>query len=125
MKTLFLEIDGKTEKVLAQKIKGKLWFHYHGKTLEYQPAGVGTSSGQETVAQDPTQIVAPMPGKIIKILKNVADTVSKGETVIAMEAMKMEYNLKATQDMKIEEIHCSENQTVSLGDKLVSLSEAE
>lgn len=122
MKKLTFEVDGKQIEVLAQKIAGHLWFHYQGRTLEYVPESAKNTAAGEQVL-DPEKIVAPMPGKIIKIIKNQGDLVQEGETIVVMEAMKMEYNLKAIQDMMVAEIKCSENQTVSLGDILVELEE--
>ena len=122
MKKLRLNIKGKDVEVQAQKIGGVLWFHYQGDTYQYTPElQKSTESGGGQ--QDPSRILAPMPGKIIKILKSVGDTAQEGETVIAMEAMKMEYNLKASQDRVVADICCHEGQTVALGDVLVKLEE--
>ena len=62
-----------------------------------------------------------MPGKIIKVLKKSGDKVNAGETVVVMEAMKMEYNLATTALVKIEKVNCQEGQQVSLGDALVEM----
>ena len=65
-----------------------------------------------------------MPGKIIKVFVKEGQAVSEGETIVAMEAMKMEYNLKSVQDMVVKSINCQEGQQVSLGDVLVDLEES-
>ena len=88
MKRFSIEIDGKLQEVLAQKIGGQLWVHVNGKTFDFRPAmedGGGTS-GQ--VKEDPSMIQAPMPGKIMKIMCSVGDQVQEGQTLVAMEAMK-------------------------------------
>ncbi|MEM7647470.1 MAG: acetyl-CoA carboxylase biotin carboxyl carrier protein subunit, partial [Pseudomonadota bacterium] len=79
----------------------------------------GGSGGES----DPSVIVAPMPGKIIKVLKTMGDIVEEGETVVVMEAMKMEYNLKASQKRRVREIHCVPGQAVALGLTLVDMEE--
>ena len=123
MKKFQVLIDGAETEVLAEKIAGRLWIHMNGRTFDYLPASEdGGLAGQETDL-DPTKIVAPMPGKIMKIRHSVGDTVEVGDTVVAMEAMKMEYNLKAIQKMKISKILVREGQTVGLGDQLVELEE--
>jgi len=122
MRRLHLNIEGQEVEVWAQKLAGKLWLHFDGQTHLYEPLGaLGSANKKE--GGDPSQIIAPMPGKVIKILKKTGEKVRNGETVIVMEAMKMEYNLKAQQDMHIENILCQENQNVTLGQKLVELKE--
>lgn len=123
MKKLNLIFNGEEIEVLAEKIKGVLWFHYEGETYQYEPESQLSKSGAGAKVDDPTQIVAPMPGKIIKIFVSEGDSVKQGETVVSMEAMKMEYNLKATQDMKVKSVLCEEQASVGLGEKLVELEE--
>lgn len=123
MKKMTLTIDNQEVEVLAQKINGKLWFHYQGETYEYVPQSHQSQSSNAGASQDPTKIVAPMPGKIIKVLGVVGQPAAEGETLVVMEAMKMEYNLKATQDMKVRSIPCQEGAQVALGDILVELEE--
>lgn len=123
MKTIEIEIDGERIKVVAEKLNGKLWLHYNGNTVVHEPAQKLQAGGAQAHTQDPTQIFAPMPGKIVKIHKMIGAQVKSGETVVAMEAMKMEYNLKATKNMVIKEILCQENQIVALGAKLIVMEE--
>lgn len=52
-----------------------------------------------------TKIKSPMPGLVLKINKNIGDIVYKGETVLVLEAMKMENEIKAPVDGKIEEMY--------------------
>jgi biotin carboxyl carrier protein len=56
-----------------------------------------------------------MPGKIFKIIKNSGDVVIKGETVLIVEAMKMEHSIKATRDGIISQIFYSEGDQVQGG----------
>lgn len=121
MKRLHVEVEGRTVEVLAQKISGVLWYHLDGQTYQYTPASQRGSGASGQGAGDPSQILAPMPGKVIKVLAQPGDSVKEGQTLVVMEAMKMEYNLKAAQDAKVKSIKCSENQTVGLGDMLVEL----
>ncbi len=122
MKKLKIQWQGKEREVLVQKIKGKLWFHLDGETHSYSPE-INQSSSGAAASQDPTKIVAPMPGKVMKVLKSVGDAVKTGETVVVLEAMKMEYNLKAEADFKVKKINAKEEQSVALGALLVELEE--
>jgi oxaloacetate decarboxylase alpha subunit/pyruvate carboxylase subunit B len=59
-----------------------------------------------------------MPGMIVSIEKNVGDEVKKGETVIVLEAMKMENALPAPVDGTIKAINCKSGDSVAKGDTL-------
>ncbi len=68
-------------------------------------------------------MVSPMPGKIFKVLKVVGAEVKKGDTILIMEAMKMEHPVKASRDGIIKEIVFTEGQQVDGGVELVKLEE--
>jgi len=66
-------------------------------------------------------IKAPMPGMILKIKKNAGDEIDSGESILILEAMKMENDLKAPSAGKIKEIYVSEGSAVEKGDKLFTI----
>ena len=57
-------------------------------------------------------IIAPMPGKVVKVLLNTGDRVEQGDTVIILSAMKMESEFKAKTAGIIREIRVKEGDTV-------------
>lgn len=63
-------------------------------------------------------VKAPMPGLILKIKKNVGEKVEQGESVIILEAMKMENDIKATASGIIKNIFVSEGNAVEKNDLL-------
>ncbi|HLB58458.1 MAG TPA: biotin/lipoyl-containing protein [Bdellovibrionota bacterium] len=66
-------------------------------------------------------IIAKMPGKIVKVLAKVGDEVHDGQSVLIMEAMKMENELRSPSKGKIKEIRVKEGDTVEAGALLVVL----
>ena len=60
-----------------------------------------------------TPLKAPMPGMIVRYEKNVGDAVSKGESVVILEAMKMENALQSPADGTIQAINFSEGDSVA------------
>ncbi|MEE4242097.1 MAG: biotin/lipoyl-containing protein, partial [Desulfopila sp.] len=62
-----------------------------------------------------TLLIAPMPGMIVNYLKNVGDTVAKGETIVILEAMKMENALPSPCDGVIRENSFKSGDTVAKG----------
>jgi biotin carboxyl carrier protein len=65
------------------------------------------------------EIRSAMPGKVVRILKAAGDTVTKGEGVIVVEAMKMQNELKSPKDGTVGEFKVTEGTTVGAGDVLV------
>ncbi len=66
-------------------------------------------------------IKTPLPGVIIDVKVNVGDTVTKGQTVVVLEAMKMENNINADRDGKVAAIQVAKGDTVADGAVLVVL----
>jgi acetyl/propionyl-CoA carboxylase alpha subunit len=111
-------------KAEAQLIKDTLWVHYNGRTfaVDAQPAGRKRNKSGGGASSD--KILAPMPGKVTKILVNSSQEISKGQAVLVMEAMKMEYTLKAEIAGKIGQIECQVGDQVVLGKLLVKIEAA-
>jgi len=83
-------------------------------------APVARKQGQQVVElADGAGIAAPMPGLILRFEKAVGDDISAGETVLVLEAMKMENSLKAPTGGKIKEIKCDIGDNVKKGELLV------
>lgn len=122
MKKLAFDIDGRTVEGMVASSKGVLWVHLDGETFVYEPPKRGRRGGKgAAAAANPGEIVAPMPGKIIKLLVGAGDKVTAGDVLLVMEAMKMEYTLKAQAEGTVAEIKCEPNQQVALGQVLVKL----
>lgn len=64
-------------------------------------------------------IKTPLPGVIIDVKVAVGDTVKKGQTVVVLEAMKMENNINADRDGKVTAIQVTKGDTVADGAVLV------
>ncbi|RLD68056.1 MAG: methylcrotonoyl-CoA carboxylase [Bacteroidetes bacterium] len=70
-------------------------------------------------------IKSPMPGKVIKLNVKAGDKVSKGDSLIVVEAMKMENSLTVHRDAVIEEVKVSEGEMVDNSQVLITLVEEE
>lgn len=66
-------------------------------------------------------VEAPMPGNIFKILVKPGDTVSKGQNVLVLEAMKMENNITSDYNGRVKRILTQEGKSVSAGAKLIEI----
>lgn len=64
------------------------------------------------------QIVAPMPGKVVRILVEDGSAVEAGAGILVVEAMKMQNEMKAPKAGKVVSIHAQAGDTVNAGDVL-------
>lgn len=82
------------------------------------PKRLRGSSGESTAVDGTAEIRSAMPGKVVRIVSEVGSTVSKGDGVIVVEAMKMQNELKTPKDGVVKEIRFQEGATVNSGDLL-------
>ena len=60
-------------------------------------------------------LIAPMPGKVIDLMVEVGSKIKKGDTLVVLEAMKMEHAIKAIEDGVIDELFIKNNDQVENG----------
>lgn len=65
---------------------------------------------------------SPLPGKILKVMATPGSSWKKGDTLLIIEAMKMENEILAPRDCTVEEVAVQANQSVKTGDLLLKLS---
>ena len=86
------------------------------------PAPKQESAPAPAPSGDGNAVKAPMPGNILKISVTVGQTVSEGETLLVLEAMKMENEVTADRSGTVTGIIAAKGQTVETGDPLVVIS---
>jgi acetyl/propionyl-CoA carboxylase alpha subunit len=69
----------------------------------------------------PTGLLAPMPGRLVRILVAEGQEVRAGEGLVVMEAMKMENELRSPRAGRVRELHVRERQAVETGALLVTV----
>ena len=77
-------------------------------------APAAPAAGAETIN-------SPMPGTILNIMVNAGDTVSKGQVLLVLEAMKMENEIMAPHDATVAGVHVNKGESVDSGKLLISL----
>ncbi len=120
MKTLVHQVGGKKTTGKIQKLKDTLWVHLNGETFTYRPERLEKKKSTHG-AKVTGQIFSPMPGKITKVDCATGASVESGKVLIIMEAMKMEYSLKADKSGKIKFLGCKVGDQVALGQKLIEI----
>jgi biotin carboxyl carrier protein len=73
--------------------------------------------------QKPITIYAPMPGLITKVMAGEGSVINKGSVLLILEAMKMENEIRALQDCRIESVLVRPGATVERNDELLKIIE--
>ena len=92
----------------------------------HKEQAIAQATGAETKAEEPITgkvISAPMPGNIYKILVQPGDIITKGQSVIILEAMKMENNITSDYAGKVKRLFIKENAAVPADAPLVEIEE--
>ena len=90
--------------------------------IKPKPAKVSNSSAPSkapTAAVAGEEVVAPMPGKVLKLKVSEGDSVKEGDTLLILEAMKMENEIIANASGSIKKIIATANDMVDTGDVLM------
>jgi biotin carboxyl carrier protein len=80
-----------------------------------------TRGARASIGSGRQNVAAPMPGKVVRVLVNVGDTVDVGQGLVVVEAMKMQNEMKAARPGRVIEVRARAGQTVGAGDTLVVL----
>jgi glutaconyl-CoA decarboxylase len=78
--------------------------------------------GRSAAGAAPATVRSPIPGRLIKLLVKVGDAVTVGQTLVVLEAMKMENELGAPRAGRVAEVRCAENTAVEAGQDLIVVS---
>jgi biotin carboxyl carrier protein len=98
------------------------WAYWNGhifRGLRTEPTVTARPRSQRDAHQE---LSAPMPATVLKVLIAAGTQVKKGETLIILEAMKMELPLRAPADATVTAVRCREGELVQPETVLVELA---
>ena len=106
--TAFVSVDGK-----------KRWVTMNGETIVLTKASGAKrkSSGHEHASE----LAAPMPGLVRSVNVAEAEAVKKGQTLLVLEAMKMEIRIQAPKDGSVKKLLVKQGQTVEREQVLIEI----
>ena len=85
------------------------------------PAKKPVEQPKKAVAGAGTKVTAPMPGTILEVKVSENDTVTKGQVMMVIEAMKMENDIVAPCDGKVTSIIAKKGDSVNSSDVLATI----
>jgi acetyl-CoA/propionyl-CoA carboxylase biotin carboxyl carrier protein len=90
-----------------------------GPAKAKKPARAASSGGGAAGGSGSGDVVVPMQGTIVKVLVEVGQEVEAGQSVVVLEAMKMENQIQAEKSGKVKEVKVKAGDTVGSGDIVV------
>jgi biotin carboxyl carrier protein len=113
-------IAGRTHLMHVAKVGAAYHVALDGATYVLEP-DIATSTGGDTSVLNTPMIVAPMPGKVLKVLVAVGQHVAAGDPLLILEAMKMETRITAEGPAVVRRIAVETGQMIDAGMLLVEL----
>jgi acyl-CoA carboxylase subunit alpha len=117
-----VEIDGRRHACFVTRADDRLIVQHPRGDIEFDIIPRFTLPGQEGPSGG---LVAPMPGKIIEIRAAVGDAVEAGQTLVLLEAMKMEHPMQAGESGTVTEILVETGEQIEKGTLLLVVEPAE
>ena len=117
-----LTVSGHSERVLIAVRGEDVFVHMDGEAyqLRYEHPLEGLAQRSGGGADDAVR--APMPGNLVAVQVKAGDVVSRGQTLLVMESMKMETTIAAPRDGVVEAVHFEKGQTFDRDAVLLSLA---
>lgn len=114
-----IKISQGGQKIIANVVRDKdtFWVHIDGKILTFNSADSRKSSAKVTEGS----LQAPMPGTILDVQVAVGQEIEEGQSLLIMEAMKMEHKITAPFSGIVEKVNCNIEQKVDRGFILIEL----
>lgn len=103
----------------SQAVAGDFDVHLDGRRIPVQIRPAGAFGRQKkagaATGTGPQRILAPMPGKVVRVLVKAGDEVKARQGLVVVEAMKMENELRAARDGRVRDVAVTEGQSVDAG----------
>ena len=120
MKNYRITVNGKTYEVTVEET-GAAAPAAPAAPVAQTAAPAPASPAAPSVPAGAEKVTAPMPGTVLAVKVSVGQSVKKGETVVLLEAMKMENEIPAPRDGVVASIAVNKGASVRSGDLLISL----
>jgi len=117
-----VEKDGRVEVVYVVGPPANRWAYWNGHMFRGSQAGQTPTARLRARRDAHQELSAPMPATVLKVLITPGTQVKKGETLLILEAMKMELPLRAPADATVTAVRCREGELVQPETVLVELA---
>jgi 3-methylcrotonyl-CoA carboxylase alpha subunit len=116
-----VEREGRNEIVYVAGPPGDTWVFWNGQMFRGSFAAPSPDRPQAPRGKATQSLTAPMPATVIKVLVQPGAAVKKGDTLIILEAMKMELPIRAPADAIVAAVRCRDGDLVQPETTLIDL----
>lgn len=116
-----VEGEGRSGVVYVAGTADDRWAFWNGRTFRVKSEAAGRAARRRHTSHALQSVEAPMPATVIRVLVAPGAAVKKGDTLVLLEAMKMELPLRASGDAVVIAVHCKDGERVEAGAILVDL----
>ena len=116
-----VEHEGRNEIVYVAGPPGDRWAFWNGQVFRSDAATQSPGRPDASRRHIAHSLTAPMPATVVKVLVQPGAAVKRGDSVIILEAMKMELPIRAPGDATVVAVHCREGELVQPDTTLVDL----
>lgn len=120
---LTLLVDGQRVTAYVSSDSARCWVTANGRTLLLNKAS-GTRKRAGAHHHAAGELTAPMPGQVRAIHVGQGEPVTKGQTLMLLEAMKMEIRIQSPQAGTVKKLFVSQGQTVEREQVLIEIADA-
>ena len=113
--------EGRNEIVYVAGPSGSTWAFWNGQVFRGGFAASSPERPRAARGKTAQSLTAPMPATVLKVLVQPGAAVKKGDTVIILEAMKMELPIRALSDGTVAAVHCRDGELVQADQVLVEM----
>ena len=113
-----VEHDGRSTVVYVAGPPENRWAFWNGRVFRVEEPAAAPRRVRGHVAH---ALTAPMPATVIKVLVEAGASLRKGDTILVLEAMKMELPIRAAGDARVVAVNCKEGELVQPDTVLVEL----
>jgi len=114
-----LRQDGVQRRCVVARSGNERWIWIDGHIHHLEVA----SESRRRAGAPAGQLTSPMPGLVLKVLVQPGEAVRSGQTLVVLEAMKMQYEMMSPRDGTVARVEAREGQQVAGGVALVTLDE--
>ena len=116
---ILVELDGVKSYAHVSRNDDEWWIHFQGRIYVinmYEPGSQDSSISEGSLS-------APMPGTILDVMVKTGQRVREGQTLLVMEAMKMEHRIQAPRAGEVTSVYFQKGDRVDMGANLVEIGD--